>query len=105
MRMAARLPQSWSDLDLNFHYHRFGCPVRPCEHERERTESRTQLVPLRDWAQGQSRPTGEYIDLASGKDLNRPAWKRLTADWRAGRIHTIAVLRLNRAFRSVSDMH
>lgn len=70
-----------------------------------RQNPETQLVPLRDWAQGQSRPIGEYIDLASGKDLNRPEWKRLTADWRAGRIHTIAVLRLDRAFRSVSDMH
>lgn len=65
----------------------------------------TQLVALRDWASRQNDEYIEYVDLASGKDLNRPEWKRLTADWRAGQIHTIAVLRLDRAFRSVADMH
>ncbi len=65
----------------------------------------TQLLALRDWAASQSVEYIEYVDQASGKDLNRPAWKRLTIDWRAGRIDTIAVLRLDRAFRSVPDMH
>lgn len=65
----------------------------------------TQLIQLRDWAQRQNVDATEYVDLASGKDLNRPAWKQLTEDWRHGRIDTIAVVRLDRAFRSVSDMH
>ncbi len=65
----------------------------------------TQLMALRDWADRQNVDVIEYVDLASGKDLNRPEWKRLTDDWRAGRIDTIAVLRLDRAFRSVVDMH
>ncbi len=65
----------------------------------------TQLRVLREWASNQAGEFTEYVDLASGKDLNRPAWKRLTADWRDGRIDTIAVLRLDRAFRSVFDMH
>ena len=35
-----------------------------------------------------SYPPIEYVDQASGKDLNRPEWKRLTADWRAGRMES-----------------
>ncbi len=73
---------------------------------REHTQNpETQMLALRDWAEQQNLTTSDYVDLASGKDLNRPAWKRLTADWRAGRIDTIAVVRLDRAFRSVADMH
>lgn len=66
---------------------------------------KTQLVGLRDWADRLGRSYIEYVDQASGKDLNRPAWKRLTEDWRAGRVDTIAVTKLDRAFRSIMDMH
>ncbi len=65
----------------------------------------TQLVALRDRADRQNVEVTEYVNQASGKNLNRPEWKRLTDNWRAGRIDTIAVLRLDRAFRSVVDMH
>jgi DNA invertase Pin-like site-specific DNA recombinase len=65
----------------------------------------TQLIQLREWAQRQGAEFTEFVDLASGKDLNRPAWKDLTTEWRKGRIDTIAVVRLDRAFRSVTDMH
>jgi len=65
----------------------------------------TQLIQLREWAQRQGAEFTEFVDLARGKDLNRPAWKDLTTEWRKGRIDTIAVVRLDRAFRSVTDMH
>ncbi|NQW21406.1 MAG: recombinase family protein [Chloroflexi bacterium] len=65
----------------------------------------TQLLHLRDWANRQDLETIEYVDQASGKDLNRPGWKQLTDDWRSGKIDTVAVVRLDRAFRSVVDMH
>lgn len=65
----------------------------------------TQLLALRDWADRQELEVIEYVDQASGKDLNRPAWLRLTADWRSGKIDVIAVVRIDRAFRSVVDMH
>ncbi len=100
-----RAPQSWSNLDLTTTTTGLVALYARVSTKEHGQNVETQLVPLRDWAQAQSRPIGEYIDLASGKDLNRPAWKRLTADWRAGRVRTIAVLRLDRAFRSVSDMH
>ncbi len=65
----------------------------------------TQLLALRDWADRQELEVMEYVDQASGKDLNRPAWLQLTHDWRSGKIDVIAVVRLDRAFRSVVDMH
>jgi len=69
-------------------------------------EIENQLHPLRAWADLQNRiDVLEYTDHASGGNLDRPGWSQLTADWRAGLIDTVAVLRLDRAFRSVVDMH
>jgi len=65
----------------------------------------TQLIQLREWARRQGAEFTEYVDLASGKDLNRPAWKDLTKDWRRGKIDAIAITRIDRAFRSSADMH
>lgn len=65
----------------------------------------TQLLALRDWANRQDLESTEYVDQASGKNLNRPAWLRLTDDWRSGKIDVVAVVRIDRAFRSVVDMH
>jgi DNA invertase Pin-like site-specific DNA recombinase len=65
----------------------------------------TQLVQLRDWADRQDVEYQEYVDYASGGNLDRPAWKQLTTDWQRHKIDTIAVVRLDRAFRSVVDMH
>lgn len=63
-----------------------------------------QLRILRDWSERQGFDTLEYIDHASGKDLNRPGWLEMMAEVKRGRIDVIAVLRLDRAFRSVLDM-
>lgn len=71
-------------------------------------ELETQLQPLRDWVAAQGRGDelyNIYTDQASGGDLDRPGWQSLTNDWRNGIIDTVAVLRLDRAFRSVVDMH
>ena len=81
-------------------------------------ELETQLQPLRDWVAAQGRGDelyNTYTDQASGGDLDRPGWQSLTNDWRTGfkpyqngirhKITTVAVLRLDRAFRSVVDMH
>ena len=64
----------------------------------------TQLVVLRDWAARQALEPTEYVDHASGKDLNRPAWLEMMSQVKRGRVDVIAVLRLDRAFRSVLDM-
>lgn len=66
----------------------------------------TQLVALRKWAELQGRDDyTTYVDHASGKNLQRPAWARMTKTWRTGVIDTVAVVRLDRAFRSMVDMH
>jgi DNA invertase Pin-like site-specific DNA recombinase len=44
-----------------------------------------------------------FIDQASGKDLNRPAWQEMMGSIRRGRFKAVLVLRIDRAFRSVID--
>jgi len=65
----------------------------------------TQLQPLRDWAARLEYDDREYVDHASGRDLNRPVWKRLEADWRRGQVKVVAVVCLDRAFHSIMDMY
>jgi len=68
-------------------------------------DPQTQLQPLREWGARLNHDVREYVDHASGRDLNRPAWKRLEADWRRGEVRIVAVVRLDRAFRSIVDMY
>lgn len=63
-----------------------------------------QLRILRQWAARQDLETVEFVDFASGKDLNRPGWQEMIAGVKSGQIDVVAVLRLDRAFRSVLDM-
>ena len=66
----------------------------------------TQLLPLREWATREGHAAIAYVDTASAADLrNRTEWTRLLADCRAGRIQAIAVVRLDRAFRSSAALH
>ena len=67
----------------------------------------TQLVALRselttrDWESYK-----EYVDEASARDLRgRTAWRELLHDAGRRRFKAIVILRLDRAFRSVKDMH
>jgi DNA invertase Pin-like site-specific DNA recombinase len=64
-----------------------------------------QLIQLRAWAGRQGYAVVEYVDHASGKDLNRPEWKAMQREWRSGRLDAIAVTKMDRAFRSAIDMH
>ncbi|MFQ6029039.1 MAG: recombinase family protein [Dehalococcoidia bacterium] len=67
----------------------------------------TQLLPLREFCAA----TGlvihaEYVDQASASDLgHRVAWRRLLDDAAKRRFSTVLVFKLDRAFRSVKDMH
>ena len=63
----------------------------------------TQLVALREYASGEGLAYKEYVDHASGRDLNRPAWQQMMVDINAGRVDLVVVLRIDRAFRSVLD--
>lgn len=67
----------------------------------------TQLLPLRDFAQAQGwNVAGEYVDYAPARDLaHRVAWRQLLDDGARKRFSTVLVFKLDRAFRSVKDMH
>ena len=66
----------------------------------------TQLIPLREYASLQNWEVyGEYVDYAKALDLRgRKAWRDLV-NLSGLKFDKIAVLRLDRAFRSVKDMH
>jgi len=72
----------------------------------------TQLRVLREWSRGEhygvpvadkSTTYEEYVDYASGGNLNRPEWKKMMDAMRRGRIKMVVVTHLDRAFRSVLD--
>jgi len=66
----------------------------------------TQLLPLREWAARSGYAVTEYVDQASTADFNRrTAWARLLEDIRLRRVYVVAVLRLDRGFRSVKELH
>lgn len=66
----------------------------------------TQLLPLRDWADREGVDPTEFVDWASAADMRgRAAWSLLLADCRSGKVKAVAVLRLDRAFRSSVELH
>lgn len=67
----------------------------------------TQLHALRQWAAQQGHEVvREYVDLASAGDLRgRVEWRRLLEDARRGGWDALAVVRLDRAWRSAKAMH
>lgn len=67
----------------------------------------TQLMALRDYCAAQGwEIAGVYVDQASARDLaHRTGWKRLIDDAARRRFKAVVVFKLDRAFRSVKDMH
>lgn len=67
----------------------------------------TQLVALREEVDRQGwQVVGEYVDRASARDMRgRVEWRKLLEDAHHRRFGRLLVLRLDRAFRSVADMH
>jgi DNA invertase Pin-like site-specific DNA recombinase len=68
-------------------------------------DTEVQLSALREYAARAGwTVVGEYADQASAGDYaHRKAWKRLQADVRAREIDLVAVVKLDRAFRSTLD--
>ena len=62
---------------------------------------------MRDFAQAQGwEVAGEFVDHAPARDLaHRVAWRRLLSDGARKRFALFLVFKLDRAFRSVKDMH
>ena len=67
----------------------------------------TQLMALRDFCRANDWDVvKEYIDRASARDLaHRKAWRELLDDCAKRRCKVVVVFKLDRAFRSVKDMH
>ena len=67
----------------------------------------TQLMALRDYCKTQGwEVVTEYVDQASARDLaRRTAWRDLLDDAAKRRFKAVVVFKLDRAFRSVKDMH
>lgn len=67
----------------------------------------TQLLALRDFAAQQGWAVHrEYVDHGPANDLaHRIAWRALLDDGARGRFQTVAVFKLDRAFRSVKHLH
>jgi hypothetical protein len=62
------------------------------------------LRPLLEFAEANHRRVVEYVDWASGADLNRrDAWKRLEAAIDHGQVACVVTWKLDRAFRSTLD--
>lgn len=64
----------------------------------------SQFPELRQWAEAQDEPVKFYEDHASGKTMNRPAWRELEAAMRTGAIKTIVTWRLDRLGRTASGL-
>ena len=67
----------------------------------------TQLMAIRDYCKAQSwQVAREYVDHASARDMaHRKAWRQLLDDGSRRRFKAVVVFKLDRAFRSVKDMH
>jgi DNA invertase Pin-like site-specific DNA recombinase len=65
----------------------------------------TQLIPLRDWALRQGLDVEEFSDVATGRHQVRPGFQNMLSLVRQGRFDAVAVTRLDRAGRSVRDIH
>ena len=67
----------------------------------------TQLFAIRDCCAAQSWELVElYVDEASASDLRRRvSWRRMMDDAAKRKFQAVVVFKLDRAFRSVKDMH
>jgi len=65
-----------------------------------------QLARLRSYAKEREYEVyGEYVDMASGADANRPQLDRMMADARARRFSLVLCVKVDRLARSVSNLY
>jgi DNA invertase Pin-like site-specific DNA recombinase len=71
-----------------------------------RQDTKSQEPDLQRWvaAFAGGSPVVWYRDKATGKTMDRPGWKRLEADMRAGKIGVLACWRLDRLGRTASGL-
>ena len=66
-------------------------------------DTRSQEHDLRRWAEalGDDQCVVWYTDKSTGTNMNRPGWRKLEADIRAGRVSKLVIWRLDRLGRTV----
>ena len=67
-------------------------------------DTKSQVPDLKQWAAAQKRPVKWFTDKFSGKTMERPAWTKLEADMRAGKVSSIVVWRLDRLGRTAKGL-
>ena len=80
--------------------------ARVSTHDKDQ-DPETQLLAIDDYCESNGlEVVGEYVDVTSARDLaHRTEWKRLLDDCAKRRCKMVVVFKLDRAFRSVKDMH
>ena len=71
-----------------------------------RQDTKSQEPDLNRWAAAYAdgAPVRWYRDKATGKTMDRPGWKKLEADMRAGKVSRIVCWRLDRLGRTASGL-
>lgn len=67
-------------------------------------DTKSQQPDLDRWSLGQAAPVQWYRDVASGKSMDRPGWKKLEAAIRAGKVESVVVWRLDRLGRTARGL-
>jgi DNA invertase Pin-like site-specific DNA recombinase len=67
-----------------------------CRVSTSTQDTKSQEPDLKRWANAQDSPVKWYRDKASGKSMDRPAWSKLEAAIRQGRVSSIVCWRLDR---------
>jgi DNA invertase Pin-like site-specific DNA recombinase len=67
-------------------------------------DTRSQEPDLKRWAAAQDGPVRWYRDKFTGKTMDRPGWKKLEADVRAGKVCQVVVWRLDRLGRTAKGL-
>lgn len=67
-------------------------------------DTKSQKPDLERWAKLQNERVEWYTERFTGKTMDRPDWRRLEADCRAGKVSRIAVWRLDRLGRTAKGL-
>ena len=71
----------------------------------KKQDTRSQEPDLKRWIEAfADHPVRWYRDKATGKNMDRPGWKRLEADMLAGKVAKIVVWRLDRLGRTAAGL-
>ena len=65
---------------------------------------RSQTPDLKRWGESQDLPVKWYRDTATGRNMDRPGWKRLQRDLEAGKISKLVCWKIERLGRTAREL-